>query len=131
MIATSTVLGHPFKSEHAAPDGAWVGFWSAASINMALLTELDESRVPLKRGKCRLSARQPRPSVGTLRVLADRPATQTRVKASSARLSLGQITVFTYSNLVHSPAENGLLRQGRLLSYIDAVGTGAKEPQRL
>ena len=33
---------------HAAPDGAWMGFRGACSINMALLTELSRSPIRLK-----------------------------------------------------------------------------------
>jgi hypothetical protein len=92
-----------------------VGFWGAPSINMALLTELSKSRVPLKTGKNRVLARLPRPVVGTPRTLPDGIAAEARAIALPAWLSLGRITVFTYSNLVHSPAEKGLPVEGRLL----------------
>ena len=36
---------------HAAPDGAWMVFWGSSSINMALLTELSRSPIPLKTAK--------------------------------------------------------------------------------
>jgi hypothetical protein len=56
----------------------------------------------------RVLPRLPRPSVGTPRALSDRQAAQARALSLTARLSLGRVTVFTYSNLVHGPAEKGL-----------------------
>src|ERR1039457_3888017 len=40
--------GRALSSEHAAPDGAWVVFDGSSSINMALLTELSRSLIPLR-----------------------------------------------------------------------------------
>jgi hypothetical protein len=72
------------------------------------------------------------PAVGWhTRALPDRQAAQARTLSLTARLSLGRVTVFTYSNLVHGPAEKGLPGQGRLFERIYAVGAYAKRPQRL
>ena len=78
----------------------------------------------------RVLPRLPRPSVGTPRALPDRQAAQAHTLSLTARLSLGRVTVFTYSNLVHGPAEKGLPGQGRLFERIYAVGAYAKRPQR-
>jgi hypothetical protein len=107
-------LGHPFDSKHAAPDGARVGFWGAPSINTALLTELSKSRVLLKTGKIRVLARLSWPMVGTPSTLPHGITAEARAIALPAWLSLGRITAFTHSNLVHGPAEKGLPVQGRL-----------------
>jgi hypothetical protein len=39
--------------KHAAPNGAWGTFWGSTSINMALLTELSQTRIPPKAAKNR------------------------------------------------------------------------------
>ena len=46
--------GRALSSEHAAPDGAWVVFDGSSSINMALLTELSRSLIPLRTAKNRI-----------------------------------------------------------------------------
>ena len=78
----------------------------------------------------RVLPRLPRPSVGTPRALPDRQAAQAHTLSLTARLSLGRVTVFTYSNLVHGPAEKGLPGQGRLFERIYAVRAYAKRAQR-
>ena len=63
--------GRALSSEHVAPDGAWVVFDGSSSINMALLTELSQSLIPLRTAKNRirqvLPGRQLRRPPGTHR----------------------------------------------------------------
>ena len=61
----------------------------------------------------RVLARLLRPAAGRLHALPDNRATQARAMALSVRLSLGGITIFIYSNIVHCLAEKGLPVQGR------------------
>jgi len=69
----------------------------------------------------RVLARLLRPAAGRLHALPDNRATQARAMALSVRLSLGGITIFIYSNIVHCLAEKGLPVQGGLPSLVANV----------